>query len=320
MDPDQSNTNHGPLRDGAEPGPTYHQEIPAERRDGDANDGKQGNKDERPSVSEWSWPDYVGLVFDGLVAVATVVGVVFLVLQWKQTERALEEARQSTAESRAAAAEAREANRLTREARAAEQAEDAAREIRENRMLSANELTAQSARDAMRTQREARQEESRAWVRLESGEFSPLGPGTSAWGNLTIVNTGRTPAYNVQVRTFVTANPLIRGQLNRPISDYPSARPTTPINSPTVLQPGMIATHRFDGRESLSSEARELLESTQPNLGVGPHPYGFKGMALIVLGEIHYVDTFKRPRITRFCLYRDDTRTTSLCPDNNYAQ
>ena len=59
-------------------------------------------------ASTWRRPDIIGLIFDGVVAVATVVGIYFLVVQLGQTEAALNEARQATLE-------AKESNRLTRE-------------------------------------------------------------------------------------------------------------------------------------------------------------------------------------------------------------
>jgi hypothetical protein len=49
----------------------------------------------RRAKPAWLNRDNIGLVFDGVVTVATVIGVWFLVLQWKQTEEALHEAREA---------------------------------------------------------------------------------------------------------------------------------------------------------------------------------------------------------------------------------
>jgi hypothetical protein len=80
------------------------------------------------SAPRWEWLDRF---FNGLVAVATIVGVIFLILQWDQTEKALHEARV--------------ANELTRKAQV-DASNDAAIQVgRYERQLKVAEDTAKAA-------------------------------------------------------------------------------------------------------------------------------------------------------------------------------
>jgi hypothetical protein len=112
MDSGQDQSDHQGLRDDGPPDSPVHEQVPAPARNEQAPE-KEGEPDnnngtEPEMASTWRRPDIIGLIFDGVVAVATVVGIYFLVVQSGQTEAALNEARQATLE-------AKESNRLTRE-------------------------------------------------------------------------------------------------------------------------------------------------------------------------------------------------------------
>jgi hypothetical protein len=79
---------------GSTDGPPGDQPVHAEQ-----GSGKPSNEQSDSNGKPWSLPDRLGLFFDGVVAFVTVVGVVFLVLQWRQTERGLETAREANAQT-----------------------------------------------------------------------------------------------------------------------------------------------------------------------------------------------------------------------------
>jgi hypothetical protein len=105
-----------------------------------ASGGHEHASDNKPKAEPPTPPDWakrreiIGLVFDGIVTVATAVGVLFLILQWDQTESALSEAKES--------------NRLTRIAQAKADADSIEADKRQDRLIAANETTANAAKDS----------------------------------------------------------------------------------------------------------------------------------------------------------------------------
>jgi len=88
MQPNDNKNNHYAEDKDTTERPTSDQPIDPTARKREADD-KNGHADEQ----RWKWPDKLRLFFDGLIAVATVAGVVFLILQFRDTERALDEAK-----------------------------------------------------------------------------------------------------------------------------------------------------------------------------------------------------------------------------------
>jgi hypothetical protein len=81
-----------------------------------------------------SWTDRAGFIFDGLVALTTVVTLIFLIAQWRQTNAAL--------------GEAKEANRLTKVSQAKADADGKAQDARNERMIAAFESLAGATKDS----------------------------------------------------------------------------------------------------------------------------------------------------------------------------
>ncbi|MEZ5291634.1 MAG: hypothetical protein R2745_11150 [Vicinamibacterales bacterium] len=259
-------------------------------------------------------------IFDAITTAVSIVGVLLIYSQWKQTERALEIAEsslQDTRDSRAKdeAAE-KEARRIASETRAVERADADERSQRDERMVAANELTAKAARDTINVQREVQQSELRPWVRVERGEITRIVAGQNPFCYLRVVNTGRTRAINLRIHKAVRQTLLLREAYRGPLFDgIPE-----PLTDAEVLNPGITATFVLVGNEPVDDLFIEELNSKIPHIGPPRPLQDVQGIGLVVVGEILYEDVFNQSHRTRFCVYMDNTLQTKLCPENNFTE
>jgi hypothetical protein len=201
---------------------TRQQENPERKTDSATN---------KPRVRDWK--DALRLVFEGLVTAATITGVWFLVLQWSQTEEALEEART--------------ANRLTAKAQADAASDSIAQQQRYERQLEVATDSAQAAKVQAHTAEIAAKQslksfrrDQRAWVAYGAVVLNqePATDGETIKVTLLIQNVGKTPAFETKVRSrlHVGSNPL-----------DPPLWSTILAENPTTIFPGLTnLTTSFD--------------------------------------------------------------------------
>jgi hypothetical protein len=117
-----------------------HQETPNQSNQ---NTEEQPRSTKHESLSGFGWIrrwwgswrfDREPSIFDAITTVVSVIGLTFLIAQWKQTDRALQEAK--------------EANSLTRVAQEREKAESIEQDKKDARLMKATEDTAAAARDS----------------------------------------------------------------------------------------------------------------------------------------------------------------------------
>lgn len=87
MEPTQHDADHQDLRQDAQPDPAGNQHAPAPT--GRHETATKEQRTESVAPASWGTPEILSLIFDGIVAIATVVGIYFLVVQSGQTEAAL---------------------------------------------------------------------------------------------------------------------------------------------------------------------------------------------------------------------------------------
>jgi hypothetical protein len=141
-------------------------------------------------------------IFDAFTALAAVAGIYFLVTQSRQTDAAINEARESNRISRELLAKS-DADGNQQEARFAAQmkiSEASAAAAQRSAQLTAEAL--ETARDANRAERDAFRIDQRAWILVSDIAFPRFSEPGRLDVALTIQNVGRSPAMNVSHEDF----------------------------------------------------------------------------------------------------------------------
>ena len=156
-----------------------------------------------------------------------------------------------------------------------------------NRLATATEKTAQAAKDGIETNRDALVLENRAWLGVVGEIITQLEAGKELKAEVTVINSGKTPASQVMEGFDIEVLPTI---------------PTTPILfglKPTAAIPPQ-GTHilRFVSKTKLSGiEMGKITDKT---------------LFLVFRGVIQYEDFNNVQRYTNICMYVSDPVTKQL--------
>jgi hypothetical protein len=240
------------------------------------------------AAEPWNRLDKLRLIFDGAVAVATVLGVIFLILQWRQTDAAL--------------TVAKEANDLTRSAQVKAEADSKARDAHDQRLVAAAEMSASAASESAKhaqaaieassrnamvqiaASRQAMQTDQRAWVLVSERRLPEFGrEPVPLVARLTIQNVGRSPAMRVSQEAHFIAN---RRGAPFPVTGFRTCNSTgcTPFQTENI---GASVEREFTITKNLT--ATELGAIVRGEYG------------LWVFGVIRYEDIFGNARFTEYC-------------------
>ena len=169
MEPNQDETGHGALRENAGIDPAKDEHVPAPAGHGEPQQDEHDSA-QTPGKGSGNWgrPEILSLIFDGIVAVATVIGIYFLVDQSEKTEAALKEARESNRIAQEATARAIE-DAKQEDARYSEQFRVAQENVAA--AVSAAKAAQQSVQISMETSRRSREafiSDTRPWLLVKA--------------------------------------------------------------------------------------------------------------------------------------------------------
>lgn len=154
-------------------------------------------------------------------------------------------------------------------------------------------------RQAITTDREVGHAQVRAYLTIEPGPPDDIRPGHSSKADITIKNTGQSPAYFVKYIATIRVEP------------YPTTKDNSwfVFPSPEQIEPiGMTLPSQGD----FVAEAKSTLPLTDENIRSA---MGGGDKRIYLACIVYYKDVFGVQRITRFCAYLDDSGKTAPVPD-----
>ena len=166
--------------------------------------------------------------------------------------------------------------------------------LQTKRLASATEITAQATKGGIETNRDALVLENRAWLGVVNETITQFEAGKELKADITVINSGKTPASQVMEGFDVEVLPVI---------------PTTPIlfgYKPTAAIPPQ-------GPHILSFTSKAKLG------GIEMGKITDKSLFLILRGTIQYEDFNRVQRRTNICMFMSDpaTKHLSFCETGN---
>ncbi|MGO8720313.1 MAG: hypothetical protein ACLQMO_14030 [Acidobacteriaceae bacterium] len=163
-----------------------------------------------------------------------------------------------------------------------------------NRLAIATEETAQAAKNGIITNRNAIQLENRAWLGVSNQGVVQLETGKRIKADITLVNSGKTPASHVSEGMDIEAFSMIPST-----SIVFGLQPTAPIPPQGAHIVHFISNAKLDGVTKAKIEGKMLI--------------------LVLRGTVQYVDFNKIQRTTSICMFMSDpaTKQLSFCETGN---
>ena len=170
---------------------------------------------------------YLQAVFSGLLVIVTIIYTTFSYWQWQATQDALQLTQRTIEIADRQAKTAQEANDLTR--------------------------------DAQKRSDDLMADTERPWVGLNTSEVIGYALGQRVGAKLHILNSGKTPAFNLTIET--TINWIAQGAPLIPPSNRPATKPNE-LASQGVLFPNQIVSQTILSIEYLSQDLFDKLQSS----------------------------------------------------------
>ncbi len=162
------------------------------------------------------------------------------------------------------------------------------------RLAIAAEQTARATQDGLNTNRNALQLENRAWLGVTNESVIQFETGKAVKVDINLVNSGKTPASQVDEGTDLAAYSVIPSM---PIIF--GLKPTASIPPQGVHVLHFVSSVKLDGVTEAKVEAKQLI--------------------WVFRGTVQYEDFDKMRRATYVCMFMSDppTKQLSFCPDGN---